>query len=655
MPTQTNNAAAAPKVGPGAVPGTALDKASGNPSGQADAQLSAQPSSSGVSLLSFTLLALLWAGLTFVLAREFAVNEIWVVVLGVWAFSIPLMLNGVYAGTVRQIRRLTLFAHRGWFHRLLSGRLLKTLLWFCWAVGSSFFMLIQFHTYTELEWAAFFLVIPVFWLVFALCRALIARELKPYLVTGLALTWARRICPLLMLLVNAGLILHLAAPPEYPSIPEAIANHKSATATMTGSALVWEAAQYLAVYDGLKAYALGRIGQVDALPALVLFALGSLVVFYNACAMLSCFLIPVAEYRRVFGPLSDADVPPPVPAARMAAVTAVFTFVSLFLYVPTFSALENWIRFSPEPRQAREQAEAWAVPRLEQIDDLFFRPGTIEKLHHAELEALRQAEISLAHLVGQADRAFDRMEVNVDAYLDWYYSVFAEYARIANLLVGELEDYMAQKMEEKLLQGVSMDGLEQAIQTALHEHETALYAYQKKVERIMAENQVELAPGSRFEVVRQVAMHDLLVHDDLIGFRSRMLASGGAGGVAGGVSGVLAAVMVKKIVGKVAGKSVFKLAAKSAAKLAVGKAAGSAGGAAAGAAAGAAIGSVVPILGTAAGAVIGGIVGGVVTGLAVDKTLLVLEEAVSRDEFKREILASINEQRREFKARLRIV
>jgi hypothetical protein len=407
------------------------------------------------------------------------------------------------------------------------------------------------------------------------------------------------------------------------------------------------------MYDGVKAYALGRIGQLDALPALALFALGGLVVFYNACAMLSCFLIPVAEYRRIFGPLSDADVPQPIPAVRLAAVAAVFTFASLFLYLPTFSALENWIRFSPELRQAREQAEAWAVPRLEQIDDLFFRPGTIEKLHQAELEALRQVEISLVHLEGQADLAFDRMEVNVDAYLDWYYSVFAEYARIANLLVGELENHMAEKMEEKLLQGVDMRDLEQAIQTALREHEAALRAYQEKVERIMAENQVEPAPGSQFEVERQVTMNDLFTHEDTISVRTRMFASG-AGGVAGGVSGVFSAVMVKKIVSKVAAKNVFKLAAKSVAKLAAGKAAGSAGGAAAGAAAGAAIGSVVPILGTAAGAVIGGIVGGVATGLAVDKTLLVLEEAVSRDEFKQEILASINEQRREFKARLRM-
>lgn len=601
-------------------------------------------------MLIFTFLALLWAALIFVIAREFAAHNIWVVVLGVWTFSIPLMLNGLYAGTVRQIRRVALFAHRGWFYHLISGRVLKILFWFCWAVGSSFFMLIQFHTYSELEWAAFFLVIPVFWLVFVLCRALIARELKPYLVTGLALTWARRICPLLMLLVNAGLILHLAAPPEYPSIPAAIADHKSATATMTGSALVWEAAQYLAVYDGLKAYALGRIGQVDALPALALFALGGLVVYYNACAMLSCFLIPLTEYRRVFGPLTDDDLPPPVPAVRMAAVAAVFTFVSLFLYLPTFSALENVIRFSPEPRQVREQAEAWAVPRLEQIDNLLFRPGTIEQVRQATLEALRQAETSLAHLEGQADRAFDRMEANVDAYLDWYYSLFAEYARIANLLVGELEAYMTEKFEEKLRLGVNMDGLEQALQAALREHDAARRAYQEKVQRIMAENRVDPAPGSRFEVVRQVC---LLNHDDLIGLRSRMLASG-AGGVAGGVSGVLSAVMVKKIASKVAGKSVFKLAAKSAAKLAAGKAAGSAGGAAAGAAAGAAIGSVVPILGTAAGAVIGGIVGGVATGLAVDKTLLALEEAVSRDEFKREILASINEMRQEFKAKLRM-
>ena len=56
----------------------------------------------------------------------------------------------------------------------------------------------------------------------------------------------------------------------------------------------------------------------------------------------------------------------------------------------------------------------------------------------------------------------------------------------------------------------------------------------------------------------------------------------------------------------------------------------------------------VPFLGTAVGAVIGG----VISGAIVDGALLKLEEAISRDDFKREILEAIREARADFKLRL---
>lgn len=54
---------------------------------------------------------------------------------------------------------------------------------------------------------------------------------------------------------------------------------------------------------------------------------------------------------------------------------------------------------------------------------------------------------------GQVDRAFDRMEQNVDGYLDWYYSLTAEYVRLAKLLTGDIEGYMEQKLSEHIQKG----------------------------------------------------------------------------------------------------------------------------------------------------------------------------------------------------------
>ena len=87
-------------------------------------------------------------------------------------------------------------------------------------------------------------------------------------------------------------------------------------------------------------------------------------------------------------------------------------------------------------------------------------------------------------------------------------------------------------------------------------------------------------------------------------------------------------------------KLVLKVAAKAPLKALASKAAG-------GAVAGAAAGSVLPGAGTVAGAVAGTVIG-ITTGISIDGALLEIEEALSRDDFRREIVTAIREARRDF-------
>ncbi|WP_459938434.1 hypothetical protein [Desulfonatronum parangueonense] len=611
---------------------------------------SAGPEAGTVGLFAFVLKALAWGVVVYLLGNAARGHEYWVYVLGVLLLGLPIALSGFYAATINQIQRLAFFTRRGWLYMLLSRRLLKGVLWVCWALVSSFFMLVQFHGYGQWEWAAFFLVVPVFWLVFLVCRRMIVRELKPYLVTSMALAGARRIAPLLMAGLYVAALFFLSDQPRFDSLQAAIDAEKARSVHITGSALVFEAAQYAAVFNGAKVYALGHLGREDALPAAAMLGVGSMVIFFNACAMLSCFLIPIAEYRRVFGPLTEQEIPPPLRPMRMAVVSAVFTFGVLFLYLPLMTSLEAWVRQTPEVTQARAWTEVQVV-RVEQIGEDFFREGTLDELESARLETLRRLDFSLARVEVEAERAFDRMENNVDHYLDWYYSLPGEYARIMNLLLGELEDYMARQLEDSLLQGDPFAPVEVALREMLAEHEAAVQAYQEHARRIMSDNRIDPGQTTGMHVVRRIALGDVLQHDDLIGFKTR-LAGSGLGG-AGAAAGMASAVVAKKVSGKVAGKGALKYGAKALAKVTAGKAAGSATGAAAGAAVGAAAGSVIPVLGTAAGAVAGGIIGGIAAGVTMDKMLLMLESAFSREKFKAEIMEAIAESRAEFMEKLR--
>lgn len=609
------------------------------------------PMSAAREFFSYLVKASLWAVLLFYFANVFATGRFWVVSLGVFLFSLPIALNGIYSSTVAQLHRLESFAQRGRIFGLLAGRTFRVIWCICQAVVMSFVVLLQFDAYQPFEWLLFFAIIPVFWCCFRGMRAIVNREYKTYLVTARALAWARTSCAIVMVLLSVLVSLRIADAAQYASLTAAIEARRTTAQSMTGSALIHEVFNWMAVYWGVKDYALSRLGQLDALAALTAVSMGSFsfVVFYHAAAMLSSFLISRTEYRRVFGPLSAAEQPAPVSAANVCIRIAVTVFISLFVYLPFSTGLEAWAQQSPGVTALRNE-QAQLVVNLEQIDNDFFHEGTLAALDQARMDALNGMESSLASLQALSDLAFDQLELHVDDYLDWYYSLGGEYARIGSLLTGELEEFMAAKLEESLMQGEPFAQVELELNRLLGEHAQAQRSYQEAAARIMQQNRTT-PQDSNVRVVRSISLADALqppVHKDMIQLQSRLLTSTGSGILAGGLS----ALIVQKVIGKVIGKNVFKVAATALGKLVLNKSVSAAAGAGAGASSGAVIGSAVPGIGTLVGAALGGIVGAIAVGLTVDKLIIELEEFVNRDEFKNEILAAIDEARAEFSGSL---
>src|SRR5690606_28681946 len=203
---------------------------------------------------------------------------------------------------------------------------------------------------------------------------------------------------------------------------------------------------------------------------------------------------------RLFAPLSEVDPPPRVGPGRTALWVGAATFVALFVYLPLLAHLEAWAQQQGPAEGALRELEARALPRLGRIDEAWFREGTLAAIEEARREALREAEASLVELEAQAAEAFGSREDNVDRWLDWYYSLGGEYARIAHLMAGELEDYMAAKLEEALLKGDSFTALEVAVERALERHTEAQRLYQERVGALMAGNRVA-PPEGPVEVV----------------------------------------------------------------------------------------------------------------------------------------------------------
>jgi hypothetical protein len=302
--------------------------------------------------------------------------------------------------------------------------------------------------------------------------------------------------------------------------------------------------------------------------------------------------------------------------------------------VPLFVQLEESARRTPGLVASIEKLER----EVERIDDALYARGTIQEIETARAVALAKVQVSRDELEREIDRAFDRMERNVDVYLDWYYSLPAEYTRIAMLMAGRIEGYVEAKLAEHLQQGEPFKALSEAMEAAIATQQGVMQEYREAAGEILARNRLP-ADAADATVVTYMSLEDILavpVQVDFVGLHSR--AAGGA--VAAGVSAAVTA--------KAASKGVFNLAAKALSKVAISKG----GGTLAAGAMGAAMGSVIaPGLGTVVGGAVG-VIGGLAAGVLVDGALLKLEELISRDEFRQKLLESIQEARAEFKARL---
>lgn len=584
-----------------------------------------------VGFRPFAAMAMVWLAAAYLAGRYVAVLPFGFVVISVFIFAVPIAISGAYSSAVNQTRMMSYYKTSGWFYKIFSGRLIRSVLWVIWALTSSFAMLLQFSTYSGVEWVTLALAIPVFWYIHKLCNRVFSSELKKrYVISSFAITWARLLCPSLLIVLYAVLVSMFAEGQNYTSLAEAVAATRANTPEVAGSSVVQVALFFISFVDGTKAYLGSTLSQLGEHVPLLLIILGSYMVFFNASATFASFAIPRTEHRRIFGPISEEELPPSLTRARVAIAAAVVTVVTLFIYVPLFAEIEDGVRRNPGLIASLKNAQL----KLEKIDDAFYRPGTLKAIELAKAVALGKVNVSRAILDGEIDRAFNQMESNVDGYLDWYYSLSGEYTRLAKLMTGEIEKYMEEKLVEKLKQKDSLKPVIAGLEDALANHKAVTDAYQQDIKDILAKNRLQV-PEFGAKGIPSIASDSILVlpaHFDVVPMKSRV------------VGGVAAAGIGVAIGAKIASKGIFKAAGKALSKVAISKATATVGGPAIGAA----IGSVVP----GAGTVIGGMIGGALAGVVVDKMLLKLEEAISREDFKKEVVGTIRESRDKFKSEL---
>ncbi|PYE84301.1 hypothetical protein [Pseudoroseicyclus aestuarii] len=567
----------------------------------------------------------------------------------------PLWLTLAYLASVRRAHFLSLFEEgapwRGW----LSGWALRLVLAVplaLWAGATLLADAVGRGALVTVDLGLAALAMPLG--AWAATR-MVGPALKPFARPAAAI-WGGS-------LLAAVLLTALRLAVGVAALPGALSSAVAAQGSYHGpSALVAWITDAAAILSGAEAAAAGYAGRLGwGLPVTLWQAAAGFAYYLGLALIFGACLLRRAELRRLFGASAD-PVPPPLRRGQVAL--AGFIAVLALAVLAEGLALGERAAGAAGP-QVQLQAQApgapgaadlpalpgqeGAVPRLpgparlrqaieaERIADAFFAPGTT-----ARLEALRaevQAEIDAADAqLGEAMAAgFDAARGQVPAFLDWYYSLPAEYLRTGHLLIGDAEAYLQDRFTETVLAGGAFDAAQaQAAQArALAAEAAARFEAQRAA---LLADPLNLPEGASVQLVAPPLGLPTLP-EGAIALPER-LALSGAGGLAGGA---LAGAIGAKVMAKLSAKGTVKLAAQALAKLAGGKLVGGGGGAAAGALAGGTIGSVVPGAGTVVGAFVGGVIGGVTVSLGVDYLLLSLEEQLGRAEFEAQILDAIDE------------
>ena len=295
--------------------------------------------------------------------------------------------------------------------------------------------------------------------------------------------------------------------------------------------------------------------------------------------------------------------------------------------------LEGWIRDNPEFREKVDVIEVAAIPHFEMIEDEIYQPGTIERVRELQLKLLSKHRENLYGMANLIERGYGRMAANSDTYLDWYYSLPAEYIRLGALITGNIEDRIQSDLNNYLGKGDPFRELNRAIGLVLEENEEMRAEYESAVSALMAANRVvpDVPEFAVDKYLPQEVMIRPVQQIEAIDFKVRATGAG-----IGAISGFVAA----KVVAKVVAKGTVKLAGLAIAKAAATKV----GAGSAGAAMGALIGSVIPGAGTLVGTGIGAIVG-VMIGVSIDVLLLTVEEMLTRDQFAKDLAAALYESK----------
>lgn len=625
----------------------------------------------------------------------------------VWAACSLLLAAGItYHAVVKKTINQAALHAGGMLGRINGGRTFRLSVAFIVSAAGVAGLFVASVGWDAWQWGLAVAAVPLFLLVYMLVDKVVGKEAA--LLFRASLGVRASACITGGLLFVASFALFAVQPtPEVTSATEAFLSAENPFAS-SPSTIMSEAGLAVSYADALSTYGLSRLGELNVFGRYCAQGLLLLSSLFGLAGLLGTCALDLRELKRVFLPLKKIGseqetaarasrgagalrsvlLKAPIVAAVAAPLILVGAFVASDSALAQMKAADE---LTPAENLVREAFGTTAYV----LDGKYYDQQQVQTLmEETAVKTAALSEDARNDLVPRVNAVFDARVANVDSYLDWYYSLGADYERLGNLITGTIESFVADQLTESLEAGVDDS-----------EFVSTLQSYVDQAAAINAGYEEGLANSELIGIPEWLLTSTEAITADFLSGpiepTQRLLDAGerfGISATVGGVGGVVAGVATSKAVGgaaekaatsagekaatsaassagekAAAGDAAEKAAGKQAAKAAekavtknigskiVEKAAGKAffkaivsrigsmiGSRGVGAAVGGAAGTLVgPGVGTAVG-----IAAGAAIGVGVDYGLLMLDEAQNRESYKAEIIEAIEEERADLLAQI---
>ena len=591
-----------------------------------------------------------------------------------WAvLSVASAIGLTYHTVIRKAHRQYLLESGGKLSAINGGRFFSLVTSFLVSAVLIAGLVFELPKWGIAEWSIVVIAVPLYAAVFSAVNKLAARELKPVFQTSKAVMWS---CVIVGALLCLAYLLICAIEPA--------AHYASATDAFLGadqpflrspSALLSETGKLVALVDGLCAYGMSKAAEISIGGFLIWKVVLSASAFFGVSNLLGTCALELDELKLVFQPLDAVRAtqaaqddwgiqqPRELQAAQELQMALEVPAPQKALAIQESQALQTLRRSTREPLVKRFVVFAcvlpvvlaagflvadWEVSQEAQteeytvfeaivrdhaglaayvLDGKYYEQQEaqelIEQAHKASLKLAQEREEVLVPLINEA---FDQRIQNVDSYLDWYYSLPADYERLIQYFTGTVEASMCEQLEARINENIDESALDEKLEYYLNQSEELKANLLKELEQY----EIEYVP--QWLVVPAESSGGISLDEQLAPTQSFLNASQRMGLSVG--AGVVAGIVAKKAAERILAKPFFnKIVAGLLEKLAA-RGLLAEGGTA-----------IAPGFGT---------VIGLGVGFLSDFLFLKADEAMNRESYKEDITSALEESREEMLALARV-